>query len=392
MENNQSTRDYLVEGLSGMTDEMLVLSAGDGEEAARILAARPVDILVTELVMPVMDGFELLNYVLEEHPGLEIVVMGETSLGRASQALCAAGEFRFMSKPVVVQNLIDVVRSILARPALGRLTGLSLPGFLQLLGAENRTCSLRVKSLGHEGRVDVKDGRLINATCRGAEGKEALFEILSWSKPEIEVEEPRETVAGLIADQLPSLLLEAALMHDKAITVSHRGSGSLREPRTGATELDQKNQVVGSFSTFAEVPLQVEVAAAAKGLRSFMRLEGTLGAGIVDSETGRSLAFVCRGRKSYFARLAAEAARAVRDGMLKISDAGLTNSVRQLKLPGQKQFQLIRMVRAQPQLMLVFAGLEGRTNVAEASTLLADFETMIADSSRTAAAQPGRAG
>ncbi len=112
-----------------------------------------------------------------------------------------------------------------------------------------------------------------------------------------------------------------------------------------------------------------------------MWLEGTLGAGIAEYETGRCLAYVCRGRKSYFAKVAAEAARAVREGMHVIADAGLKSSVRQLKLPGLKQFQLVHMVRSQPQLMLIFSGLEGRTDIKAASALLADFETMIVESS-----------
>ncbi|MCZ6725798.1 MAG: response regulator [Acidobacteria bacterium] len=400
---DRHSRDYLVRGVSGMMDEMQVLSARDGEEAARTLASGPVDILVTELIMPVMDGFELLSYVLDEHPGIEVVIMGETELGRTQQALCAGGAFRFLSKPVAVEDLIDVVRSILARPAKGRLTGLSLPGFLQLLNTEGRTCSLRVKALGHEGRVDMREGQLINASCNGAEGKEALFETLSWRNPEIEVEEPKENVARLIQDRLPSLLLEAALQNDivdsAAVELAGHGVDSRPDPPvsievTGeARPADPEQeadagQVVGSFSTFAAVPLQAEVAAAARGLSAFMRLEGTIGAGIIEFETGRSLAHVCRGRSSYFAKMASKAARAVREGMRQIGDADLRDSVSQLKLYGPEQFQLVRVVRSQPQLLLFFAGLVGRADVDTASDLLADFEGMILESSSVSVARP----
>jgi CheY-like chemotaxis protein len=376
---------------------MRVLSARDGEEAARVLASAPVDILVTELVMPVMDGFELLNYVLAEHPEIEIVVMGETEMGRASQALCEGRVCRFLSKPVAADDLIGVVRDILARPAKGRLSGLSLPGFLQLLNVEERTCSLRIKARGHEGRVDMSRGQLVNAFCDGVEGKPALFETLNWVNPEIEVEEPREDVPRLIEERLPSLLLEAALEHDERLSAvvskaQHR-SGALRDvpgvvPSGGAdpTGSDQEltsDGATSAFSTFAAVPLQVEVAIAAKGLRTFMKLEGTLGAGIFEFETGRSLAHVCRGRSRYFAEIGAEAARAFREGMHTIADEELRGSVSQLKLHGSEQFQLVRVVRSKPRLLLIFMGLVGRADPSAASELLADFEGSILESSGT---------
>ncbi|MDH3402673.1 MAG: response regulator [Acidobacteriota bacterium] len=395
VESDRHTRHSLVSAVSGMSDELRVLSARDGEQAARLLASDPVDILVTQLVMPVMDGFELLNFVLAEYPEIEIVAMGETRLGRASQALCAAGVSRYLSKPVAADDLIGVVRSILARPAKGRLTGLSLPGFLQLLSAERRTCCLRVKVPGHEGRVDMSNGQLINASWNGIEGKPALFETLSWVDPEIEVEEPRENAARLIDERLPSLLLEAALEQDMrisaAVSKARAPSGDLPDSlaptasgRPGRADSDQElgpGGLMGAFRTFAAVPLHVEAATAAKGLRAFMRLEGTLGAGILEFETGRSLAHVCRGRNRYFAEIAADAARSVREGMRKIGDPDLRESVCQLKLLGPRQFQLVRVMRGQPRLLLIFMGLVGRADVTAASDLLANFEDAILGSS-----------
>ena len=138
-------------------------------------------------------------------------------------------------------------------------------------------------------------------------------------------------------------------------------------------------RMLGSFSTFAEAPLPVELAPAARHLRGFMRLEGTLGAGILEFETGRSLAHVCRGRDRYFAEMASKSASAAREGMYNIGDPSLRNSVSQLKLYGPKQFQLVRVVHGHPHLLLFFSGLVGRADVDAASDLLAGLEGMIAE-------------
>jgi CheY-like chemotaxis protein len=381
VEPDSATRDYLALGVSGMTDEMRVLTARQGEEAARVLASGEVDILVTELVMPVMDGFELLSYVLDEYPSIEIVVMGEPGWGRTQEALSADDAFRFLTKPLSAGDLADAVRGILSQPAKGRLRGLSLPGFLQLLHAEQRTCALVVKSRGKQGRLLLQAGEVVDASFQGVKGKEGLFEILSWPSPDIEVEEVAEPVSRSLDERLPSLLLEAALRLDDE---RPRDAAAVPEapaaaPVTTAAAPPDGAAVSGSFSSFAAAPLPVDIAAAAQGLRAFMRLEGTLGAGIIDFETGRSLAHVCRGRSTYFANMAAKAATTVRDGMSALRDADLRQSVRHLKLYGPHQFQLVRVVPREPPLMLFFAGLMGQTDAVTAGQLLADFERMLAE-------------
>jgi hypothetical protein len=75
--------------------------------------------------------------------------------------------------------------------------------------------------------------------------------------------------------------------------------------------------------------------------------------------------------------MAAKAAATVRDGMSALQDAELRQSVRQLKLYGPHQFQLVRVVPRESPLMLFFAGLMGRTDVATASRLLEDFEAAL---------------
>jgi CheY-like chemotaxis protein len=378
VEPDSATRDYLALGVSGMTDEMRVVTARQGEEAARVLASGEVDILVTELIMPVMDGFELLTYVLDEFPSIEIVVMGEPGWGRTEQALTADGTFRFLAKPLAAGDLADAVRGILAQPATGRLRGLSLPGFLQLLHTERRSCALSVRSRNRKARLQLTEGELVEASFQGLGGKEALFEVLSWTAPDIEVEDAGDPPARPMDESLPSLLLEAALRQDHVERPVTGGANGSEVPAPGlAASEPAPAPIAGSFSTFAAAPLPVEIAGAAQGLRAFMRLEGTLGAGIVDFESGRSLAHVCRGRSSYFVDMAARAAKTVRDGMNALQDTDLRQSVRQLKLYGPHQFQLVRVVPREPPLMLFFAGLMGRTDVGTAGQLLADFERML---------------
>ncbi len=52
-----------------------VHSAEDGREALEILKTRKIDIVITDMKMPHVDGFELLGIVKKEHPGIGIIIM-----------------------------------------------------------------------------------------------------------------------------------------------------------------------------------------------------------------------------------------------------------------------------------------------------------------------------
>jgi len=52
-----------------------VLAAGDGAEAWETLAGRGVDLLITDINMPRMNGVELMRLVRQEHAELPIIVI-----------------------------------------------------------------------------------------------------------------------------------------------------------------------------------------------------------------------------------------------------------------------------------------------------------------------------
>src|SRR2546423_11167248 len=52
-----------------------VLTAGDGMEALERLATSHVDVVLTDLKMPKLDGMELLKRVLDEYDGIPVVLL-----------------------------------------------------------------------------------------------------------------------------------------------------------------------------------------------------------------------------------------------------------------------------------------------------------------------------
>jgi two-component system chemotaxis response regulator CheY len=94
------------------------LEAGDGAEALRQIEAGRVDLLVTDLNMPVMDGYELLRALADDaalKPGA-IVVMSSAANETVAAEITRLGATALISKPVSPAELAKVLAPVL-RPA-----------------------------------------------------------------------------------------------------------------------------------------------------------------------------------------------------------------------------------------------------------------------------------
>ena len=83
--------------------------ASDGEEALAALDRDGADVVVTDLVMPKMDGLTLLRRVVAEHPDVPVIVV--TAHGRIDRAVEAmkAGAFDFVAKPFETVELKAII-------------------------------------------------------------------------------------------------------------------------------------------------------------------------------------------------------------------------------------------------------------------------------------------
>jgi two-component system cell cycle sensor histidine kinase/response regulator CckA len=88
-----------------------VLSAGSAEDALDVLKDTPCDLMISDVTMPGMDGAALTHLVLEQHPGLPVIL--------TSGYVAASEEFNvanvaFLVKPFGQDELLDAVTRIIA--------------------------------------------------------------------------------------------------------------------------------------------------------------------------------------------------------------------------------------------------------------------------------------
>jgi len=92
-----------------------VSTAGDGEEALRILVERPFDLILTDLRMPRMNGLELLRNIRALNPDVPVLII--TAFGEWTSYIEAmdCGCVDYLSKPVRREDILLAARKALAR-------------------------------------------------------------------------------------------------------------------------------------------------------------------------------------------------------------------------------------------------------------------------------------
>ena len=94
-----------------------VLTAADGEEALRIARAEPLDLILLDVMMPKLDGFEVLSALKQDDATAHIPVLVLSNLGQerdVAQAK-ALGAVAFLVKAnLSLQDLVDRVDAALA--------------------------------------------------------------------------------------------------------------------------------------------------------------------------------------------------------------------------------------------------------------------------------------
>ncbi len=98
-------------------DGIDTLVAGNGAEALEVLANEPVDLVVLDLMMPVMDGLETCRHMVSDPTLAEIPVIMLTARAQAAdiEAGFATGATDYIVKPFSPRELLSRVRGVLLR-------------------------------------------------------------------------------------------------------------------------------------------------------------------------------------------------------------------------------------------------------------------------------------
>lgn len=212
VEDDRATLSLYRAGLKGLQG-FKILMAAEGRQALELLRQEPVHVLVTDLNMPVMDGFNLIAKVSRFYPQVPIIVMTGLDESQHLNTPLQLGAIRILTKPPRLTLLMDAIRAAAQIEPTGMVRGIGLNSILQLLNWEKKSCTLTAKSEAGMGLLYLKQGEVVHAAYRADEGLPAAYEILTWDRPDLEFVETCR-VEPTMDLPLTELLLNAALITD----------------------------------------------------------------------------------------------------------------------------------------------------------------------------------
>ena len=254
LDDEQDLLEIYQEILARLPSQPEISTSSSGAEAIAALEANPYALLLVDLNMPTMDGFQVLAIVRRRFPALRTVVMtgstDEDLRGRAYRV----GVDLYIEKPKTGREIIffvDCIESLLERESQGGFRGVQSKTLLDIIQLECLTQStsvLKVTSELGEGRVWIQKGEIVDATVEDKSGKDAIVEMLGWKAGNFEVLPYGLPRPRTIFINYESLLMETAQFMDEAADASNE-------------ERVTPETVLASFARFTGVQFAIAVEA-----------------------------------------------------------------------------------------------------------------------------------
>lgn len=123
VEDDEPLRDLLRRTLERAG--FAVATAATGRTALKLFGERQVDLAVTDLTMPEMDGLTLIRELMRVQPSARIIVVSGAERGHDTAR--ALGAKAVLRKPVALSELARIVQSVLADTSVGALPAADVP-------------------------------------------------------------------------------------------------------------------------------------------------------------------------------------------------------------------------------------------------------------------------
>ena len=199
VDDDPSGRAAVVAALS--RPHRTIATAGDGEEALALAGSFAPNLVLTDVVMPRLDGWAFVDGLRAQRETALTPVIFLTGLDSAPARVhgLRLGAVDFLAKPVDldelelrVQNALHygaraehVAHSALADGIAGSLAHVSLASVLNMLSLDRKSGELRLALGGEEASLLLRDGSIVSASLahRGdLRGERCVYELLRWDE------------------------------------------------------------------------------------------------------------------------------------------------------------------------------------------------------------------
>jgi predicted regulator of Ras-like GTPase activity (Roadblock/LC7/MglB family)/DNA-binding response OmpR family regulator len=200
----------------GMKD-VEILAAKSGEEALALLSDRSVNLVITDINMPGMNGLDLLIEINNRFPGTGVIIMTAYPSNAYENKAMMSGSLRFIEKPFDIKVVRAIVEEVLKESEgfQGTVDGVDLIDIVQFNALSRATAALKVTTGDREGMIFFREGAVVHAMCGKEIGEEAFFTILGFNGGSLQNIRGVQPPVVSIHKSIEALLFETAVKSDE---------------------------------------------------------------------------------------------------------------------------------------------------------------------------------
>ncbi len=109
VEDQATLAFFLAQSLMSEALDYEVLTAGDAETAVSRMEEKPFDLVISDIVLPQMDGLSLLRQTLKQWPRTRVILMTAYGSADIKERASRMGAFAYIEKPFVYAKMRDLV-------------------------------------------------------------------------------------------------------------------------------------------------------------------------------------------------------------------------------------------------------------------------------------------
>ena len=204
--------------------EWEILLAQGSSEAFSLLEARPADLVVIDVLMPVVDGVQLLRMLHRSHPGMrKVVLTGMVEPALRSDCLKQGADL-FLEKPRTVGDLEIVYRALKHVLALEETSGFrgvlrraNIRDIIQMECLNQRSSIVEIIAEESWGEIFIERGNVVHAQTAGSKGGEAFAQLVNLKSGEFKLKPFTEPGERTLSSRFEALLLAAAHAWDELL-------------------------------------------------------------------------------------------------------------------------------------------------------------------------------
>lgn len=225
-------------------DKYELISTNTGTEALQTLQKSRIDVVVTDIRMPDINGLDLLSKIREEYPWTKVIIMTAYGSPEVQEEATKRGSYHYIEKPFEISDIRNIILKALEEERggfVGQVLDLQLVDVIQMGCLGRFSMSIAVSRGDEEGMIYFRNGEIVHAKIGDLEGEEALYTMLSWKDgrfiSQMGVPIPKET----ITDRWEHLLLEGMRRRDESTVTEDRDSSVLlQEVEKAFEDLDKE--------------------------------------------------------------------------------------------------------------------------------------------------------